>query len=78
MSEPTPRQREVLSAIQSLTKRFGRPPSIAELGDECGFGDAPYKIRSVLVKLERDGLAVVPHMVVTGELALTAAGRRAL
>lgn len=78
MSEPTPRQREVLSAIQRLTQRLGRAPSIAELGAECGFATTPYAIRNVLVKLERDGLATVPHLVAEGELALTAAGRRAL
>jgi SOS-response transcriptional repressor LexA len=78
MPDPTLRQREVMVAIHTLTKRLGRAPSIAELGDECGFSDQPYAIRNVLKKLERDGLALVPHMVVTGELTLTAAGRRAL
>jgi SOS-response transcriptional repressor LexA len=78
MSDPTTRQREVLYAIQTLTQRLGRSPSIAELGAECGFSDQPYAIRNVLMKLERDGLAVIPHAVVTGELQLTAAGRKAL
>ena len=72
--KPTLRQLQTLSAIQRLSKRLGRAPSIAELGNECGLRDA-YAIRSVLAKLARDDLVTVPRMVQQGELRVTAAGK---
>lgn len=51
----TERQRVVLSAVDSLSRRLGCSPTYAELAAECGLRSAATSFRAVC-KLERAGL----------------------
>jgi repressor LexA len=73
---PTPRQRQVLAAVDALALERGYPPTLRELGAALGIRSLN-GVNDHLRALERKGLLTRARMH-SRTLVLTAAGRTAL
>lgn len=70
----TDTQHGCLKAVAELTERLGRAPSTQEVATELGINKP--SARNLMLRCKQKGLMRAPEMVLTGEWALTAAGRK--
>lgn len=73
---PTPRQREILSYVDTVVRTAGRPPTLREIGEHFGISSTN-AITDHLVALERRGL-VVRYEGQARSVRVTAEGEREL
>lgn len=71
----TPRTRQVLAAIDALTRQLGYSPTVREIGNAVGLASTS-TVHGHIDRLQRLGL--IAHEGLPRTLRLTEAGRRAL
>lgn len=72
---PTSLQVAALKAVDTLTKKLGRAPSIREVGRELEMA-APASAKRVMDELVKKGLLTMKQIVIQGKPKVTAAGKK--